>query len=437
MRVASTIFAVITCGAPPALAQLPDDIRGELAALRAEVQQLRAEVAALKTGADLQAATPTSPPTTPNLELLETQMAELAQVKVESTSRMPVKVFGTVHMNAFANSGEANWLDNPNLVSPDPADGHTGTFSASLRQTRVGLTMDGPTLGTVRTSAVASLDFFGGIPGFQTGQVMGLPRLLVAFARFDGERVALEAGQDHMLLAPRDPTSLAAFAFPALFRSGNLYLRTPQVRVEYALTQHLRAAGGIVAPIAGDLVGEDYRFVPPALSGERSRRPGLQARVAFSSDEPDARRLVDVGVSGHYGWERRTGELDSSWAGALEIGLRRDWVGVSGEAFVGDNIDAFGGALGLDRRASGGWGELRLFPSDRLSINLGAGLDDIRRADRQLAPRTRNRSAYGNVMFSLTPEIQTSLEYRWLATTPGGGSERENHHLDWVLAYHF
>ena len=296
---------------------------------------------------------------------------------------MPVKVFGTVHMNAFANSGEANWLDNPNLVSPDPADGHTGTFSATLRQTRVGLTMDGPTLGTVRTSAVASLDFFGGIPGFQTGQVMGLPRLLVAFARFDGERAALEAGQDHMLLAPRDPTSLAAFAFPALFRSGNLYLRTPQVRVEYALTQHLRAAGGIVAPIAGDLVGEDYRFVPPALSGERSRRPGLQARVAFSSDEPDARRLVDVGVSGHYGWERRPGELDASWASALEIGLRRDWVGFSGEAFVGDNIDAFGGALGLDRRASGGWGELRLFPSDRLSINLGAGLDDIRRADRR------------------------------------------------------
>jgi hypothetical protein len=413
------------------------DIRRELAALRAEVQQLRAEVAALKPGLDEPASMAAPQPPAPNLELLQTQVAELAQVKVESTSRMPIKVFGTVHMNAFANSGEANWLDNPNLVSPPPADGRTGTFSATLRQTRVGLTMDGPTLGSVRTSAVAALDFFGGIPGFQTGQVMGLPRLLVAFARFEGEQTAVEVGQDHMLLAPRDPSSLAAFAFPALFRSVNLYLRTPQIRVEHALGPHFRASGGIVAPIGGDLAGEEFRFVPPALPGERSQRPGFQARVAFASAEPDALRLVAVGVSGHYGWERRPGELVDSWAAAVEFGLRRDWVGVSGEAFVGDNIDAFGGALGLDARAAGGWGELRVFPSERLSLNVGAGLDEIRDGERAVAPRRRNQSAYANVIFALTPEIQTSMEYRWLATTPGVATDRENHHVDWVLAYHF
>ena len=64
------------------------------------------------------------------------------------------------------------------------------------------------------------MDFFGGIPGFQTGQVMGLPRLLVAFARLEGERTAVEIGQDHMILAPRDPSSLAAFAFPAAVSIG-------------------------------------------------------------------------------------------------------------------------------------------------------------------------------------------------------------------------
>ena len=64
-------------------------------------------------------------------------------------------------------------------------------------------------------------------------------------------------GQDHVILAPRDPTSLAAFAFPLLFRSGNLYLRAPQVRVERSLTSRLRATAGIVAPIGGDLAGAD------------------------------------------------------------------------------------------------------------------------------------------------------------------------------------
>src|SRR6185436_11319738 len=187
----------------------------ELESLRAEVRQLRAEVDTLK-GAE-------PAPPAPSMEMLQTQVAELAQTKVESSTRLPLKIFGTVHAGVFANSANANWLDIPNLVGATPADGHAGTMSASLRQTRLGFLSDGPTLGSFHTSAVIAMDFFGGIPGFQTGQVMGLPRLLVAFARIDNDHTAIEIGQDHMILAPRDPTSLAAFAFPEFFRSGNLY----------------------------------------------------------------------------------------------------------------------------------------------------------------------------------------------------------------------
>lgn len=408
----------------PAAAQ-DQDIRQELAELRKEIAQLRAEVAALKTGQD------------PSAELLRAQVNELAQTKVESTSRFPVKLFGTVHAHVFGNSGTPNWLDIPNLANPAPADGHTGTFSATLRQTRLGFTADGPSLGSVRTNAVVALDFFGGVPGFQTGQVMGLPRLLVAFARLEGERTAAEIGQDHVVLAPKDPTSLAAFAFPLLFRSGNLYLRAPQVRVEHSIAPRLRVAGGIVAPIGGDLPGEDYRFVPAALGGERSRRPALQARIGYASGEPTSPRLADVGVSGHYGWERRTSQLADSWAGALDFALRRGWIGVAGELFAGENIDAFGGALGLDARAAGGWAEIQIKPRSSLSIQAGGGVDEIRGAARSIVARRRNQSAYGNVIFSLTPEIETSFEYRWLATTPRGAGERRNHHFDWVFAYKF
>jgi hypothetical protein len=348
-----------------------------------------------------------------------------------------VKIFGTVHADVFANSATPNWLDIPNLVNAAPADGHTGTFSATLRQTRLGFTADGPTLGSVRTSAVVAMDFFGGIPGFQTGQVMGLPRLLVAYARLDGEKTAAEIGQDHMILSPRDPTSLAAFAFPLLFRSGNLYLRAPQVRVERAITSHLHASGGIVAPIGGDLTVEDYRFVPPALGGERSRRPGFQARLGYASDEPAASRLVDFGISGHYGWERRPAELADSWAGAVDFAFRRDWIGMAGEAFSGENIDAFGGALGLDARAAGGWAEIQFKPASRISMQAGAGVDEVRGAAQQIVPRRRNQTVYGNVIFTVTPEIETSFEYRWLTTTPRGAPERGNGHFDWVLAYKF
>lgn len=420
----------------PAAAQDTADIKRELGELRKEIAELRAELAALK-GA--RATVPGAPPTPqdPAIELLRSQIAELAQTKVESTSRFPLKLFGTVHAHLFANSQTANWLDNPNLVNPPPADGHNGTFSASLRQTRIGVTADGPTLGNVRTNAVLTMDFFGGIPGFQTGQVMGLPRLLVAFARLEGERTAAEIGQDHVILAPKDPTSLAAFAFPLLFRSGNLYLRAPQVRVERALTSRIKASGGIVAPIGGDLAIEDYRFVPPALGGERSRRPGVQARLGYASGEADAPRLADFGISGHYGWERRPTELADSWAGAMDFALRRGWIGVAGEVFSGENIDAFGGALGLDARAAGGWAELQVRPATRLAIHAGGGVDEIRGAARAAVVRRRNQSAYGNIIFTVTPEIETSFEYRWLATSPRGAGDRRNHHFDWVFAYKF
>ena len=291
VRVALLLIVANAAMASPASAQDNLDVKQELAAMRAELQQLRAEVAALKAARE---AAPPSPAAataqdSATVELLKAQVAELAQTKVESTSKFPVKVFGTVHADVFANSATPNWLDIPNLVNPPPADGHAGTFSATLRQTRLGFTADGPTLGGVRTSAVVAMDFFGGIPGFQTGQVMGLPRLLVAFARLDGEKTAAEIGQDHMILSPKDPTSLAAFAFPLLFRSGNLYLRTPQVRVERAITSRVRASGGIVAPIGGDITVEDYRFVPPALCWRAfatSRSAGERSATRAASRPP-------------------------------------------------------------------------------------------------------------------------------------------------------
>ncbi len=123
-------------------------------------------------------------------------------------------------------------------------------MSATARQSRIGLETSGITLGDWQASGTIIADFFGGVPGFQTGTIMGLPRLLYAFGRVETDRTAIEIGQDHTILAPRDPTSLAALSFPLLFRSGNLYLRAPQARVERKLRDDVTVTMGIVAPIA-------------------------------------------------------------------------------------------------------------------------------------------------------------------------------------------
>jgi hypothetical protein len=184
--------------------------------------------------------------------------------------------------------------------------------------------------------------------------------------------------------------------------------------------------------------GDDYRFVPPALPGERSRRPAFEARVAVdSTTDAEALRRAGVALSGHYGTERRATGTADAWAAAVDFGARRDWLGVAGEIFSGRNVDAFGGATGLDARAAGGWAELQLFASPRLAFNGGIGIDDLRDLPATVVLRRRNRSAYGNVIVSLSPEVQGSFEYRWLGTLPGSGSERQNHHFDLVLTYKF
>lgn len=439
----------------------------ELARLRHELGSLRAEVATLRRAMETPAPTvipavysPPAPPTlaesgaraavaavraeltaqpavTPEaLEMLQAQVEEQAQSKVESASKMPVRLSGTVLANTYVNSGEANWLENPNIVAPPPPDAvNRGSMSATARQSRIGLDVGVIPVGDWRASGTLVFDFFGGVPNFQNGTVMGLPRLLIAFGRMEHGGTAIEVGQDHMMLAPRDPTSLAALSFPLFFRSGNLYLRAPQARVEQRFGGWTLATG-IVAPIAGDFTG-DYEFAPAAGAGERSKRPAVQSRLGFANGDADAPREVAVGVSGHYGWRRMESALQDSWAVAVDGNARAGRLGVAGEYFVAENAEVFGGAISQAGRTSGGWVEARFALTSRLDLNGGFGIDRPDDAVGRLV-RSENRSAFGNFIIRLTPEVATSLEYRWLETEAGLlPITRRNHHLNAVFAVKF
>ena len=411
----------------------------EIAELRAYIQQLRVEIDALKrvVHADqappAPGATPAAVAPDPVVAMLQEQVAEQAQVKVESKSRMPVKLSGTILSNTFANSGEANWIENPNVVAAE--QGPTGSFGSTLRQTRLALAIDGPTLGNWRATGFVAADFLGGAPGFQTGTVMGLPRLIYAFARLERERTALAIGQDNMILAPADPTSLAAPGFPMLFRSGNLYLRAPQIRLEQQLGAGLDLRAGIVTPLAGD-VGSEYVFAPGPGAGERSRTPALQARLGYQRAADEDRR-IGVGVSGHFGRQRNAGGTTDQWATAIDWNLQVGRVGFGGEAYTGEALAAFGGALGQSVRSSGGFAEVRWRASGRLSFNGGGGVDHVADHDSGLVPLRSNETWFGNGIVTLTPELATSLEYRRLVTETRSGAERTNHHVNLTFAFSF
>ena len=432
-----------------------EGLEEELKAMRLEIRQLRQEVSSLRQ--ELRDKLPPAqglasgqqpPPDTEEVKaaelmpVLQAQVAEQAQTKVESSSRFPVKIFGNIVSNTFLNTGEANWLDSPNIVAAGPPSGlPRGSFSSTLRQSRVGATIEGPAIGSMKSSGFFAMDFFGGIPNFQNGQVMGIPRLLYAFARFEGETTAIEVGQDQMILAPRNPTSLSAMSFPELFRSGNLYLRVPQARIEQKFgrtkSAEWQAMLGILAPVAGDLVSDFLTFVPPNLAGERSRRPAVQARVAWSRRNAETDRGIEIGISGHAGSERYTTGSVPSRAAALDLDVRLGRVGFGGEWFVGKNIDAFGGSISQRAKSVGGFLEARLAATRSLDFNLGFGTDQLIDRGSFAAPLARNPSLFTNVIYRLTPEVATSFEYRRLSTIPTQVAPRNNNHFGIVLAYSF
>ena len=189
--------AAQTAPAPPTAADFAK-LQDELTSLRNEVASLRAAIGELGAASGPSAQLPAPQTVAPDvqppisqvtpemLDVLKSQIEEHAQSKVESASRMPVKLTGTILTNTYVNSGEGNWQENPNLVgNPSTESGARGSMSATARQSRIGLDVGGIAVGDWQASGTIIADFLGGVPGFQTGTVMGLPRLLYAFGRVE------------------------------------------------------------------------------------------------------------------------------------------------------------------------------------------------------------------------------------------------------------
>lgn len=422
-------------------------------------------------GAGQKYAEPSKPPTAeapttdqqnPDLagtvSMLQSQVAELAQTKVESNSKMGVKLFGTILSTTFFNSGAVDWRDVPGVVNwTKTVPSSTGSFSSSMRQSRIGLMVDGPTIGTMHASGYFAVDFLGGAADFQSGPLFGLPHVVYGYVRLDGTKTSLEAGQDEIILAPRHPTSLVAMSFPELFRSGDLYDRAPQVRVGRDLASSkrgsLRATVGLVAPVA-NYPGLDF---PGAGLLEAWQRPAIQGRLAWRPSEAatSANSGFEFGLSAHYGTVQ-LGTMNfvkgvptfnplvgfgaasaASWAGVIDFDSHIHRFGMDGSAYLGQNLESFGGGIGQPGKTQGGYIEGRFAATNRLQFNSGFGTDHLTKFDIIPVDLNRNTSVFANTIFQFTPEVAASFEYRYLVTRPFTGALRTNNHVDVGIAYSF
>ncbi len=375
--------------------------------------------------------------------------------------------YGTIFFNAFGNSAGTNNGDVPLFATPTGSS----NASASVRQTRFGFRLEGARVGNANLKAVLEADFFGGFPSVGIGENFGVVRLRLANARLDWEKTSVTVGQDWMVFAPVNPTSLAAAAIPQMAAAGNAWARIPQIKVERKLNNNFTFAGAILAPQTGDYsTASTFFFQPP--SGASSSVPFFQSRIAFAdANFFNTKKAGSVGLSAHYGRSKVFTGAANVENDIDSLGVALDWnfplaerLSLSGEAFFGRNLGGFqagvfqsynndfafrrgatlisGGVRSIGTR--GGWMQLGFTPDafqNRLGIYGSIGIDDP--ADEDLISRTprdfraQNFAFAFDAIYKFTPQFQIGGEFRRLQTLYLLTGRRNANHVNLSAAYSF
>ena len=343
--------------------------------------------------------------------------------------------YGTLLFNAFFNDQATNNIDIPTFATPK-ASGPTENFGATARQTRLGVNYSGPKAGGADLSAKLEVDFLGGKAGFTNGISMDLVRLRLAYGRLDWAHFSLEAGQDWTIFAPLNPTSLAEFAIPSLSASGNLWIRTPQLRAEWK--NHLGGGNvlwqwALLDPDIGDNAAA-YSVARVPKAGELGRLPAVETRFAYSAPVQD--RTATVGVSAHWNSAKNTGTIGAvpfalnfeSWGVAADFNLPvSKLITLTGEVYGGHALGIFSGDIsqtlapvgeagdrGIGSR--GGWMQAQINLSKRWQSNTAYGIDSPDLRNLITGSRAKNQSYMSNIMFFLSPHVTFSMEWRRFLT---------------------
>ncbi|HMQ04769.1 MAG TPA: hypothetical protein PKD26_12695 [Pyrinomonadaceae bacterium] len=457
---------VIAASAQSAQQTELDILQKRIAELESQLRSISEELERLRQEGTNKVDRPVIAETKPNAENETSKAPESAARSPVQPSGIRITPYGSIYFNVFSNTGGTNNADVPLFATPTGR----GNAGASLRQTRLGLRIEGARVGEANLGAVIEGDFFGGFPAVGIGENFGIVRLRLAYIKIDREKTSLTVGQDWMVFAPQNPTSLAAAAIPQMAAAGNNWARLPQVKVEHRLSNEFRLLAAVLSPQTGDSNATASFFLQPN-SGSVSRLPFFQSRLAFTGKDLFGSAITGtIGVSGHFG---RSAVFVGSTPRRYDIdsfGIAADWniplarrVSLAGEAFTGKNLAGFQGGVfqgynlefpistsGLTAaaargiRTSGGWMQLGFTPpaaNDKISLFGSFGIDDPNDRDLlTISPRDlrlRNLAWAFDAIYRFTPQFSAGLEYRGFVTHWTLSGRRRSDHVNLGAVYTF
>jgi hypothetical protein len=450
--------------------------------MQAEIDRLRALLTAKEnTSQPSTASVPLPPPasvtgavegaaekseSSEDIDILKSASAQQQQTKVESSSRLPVRLTGLVLVNAFINRGTVDQIDVPSSALLPSTTGSNTSTGASLRQTILGLEGTGPVLGGAQTSARVSMDFFGGVTGSATSGPAGTVRLRTAAITATWSHDKIEANYDTPLISPLSPDSFATVAQPSLAWSGNLWTWAPQFlwTRSFALRNTSRTLSFQLGLLDTQTLNAASSLTQRSIgAGEASGQPSYETRLAYSSGKDQ--HHFELGIGGLYGRQNYKGnQRVDTWASTADwqvpLGTR---LNISGELYRGRGLGDLGGGAyrnivtynfpnttatylrALD--AEGGWLQWSYKLSSTLRANASIGQDTASGNELRTAiPLSgagpiffyaRNRSIVGNLVFRPWSSIIVSPEYRRLQSWPILGSVNTANIYTLTFGYQF
>jgi hypothetical protein len=352
-------------------------------------------------------------------------------------------------VNTFYNSQLNGGADNSTTASPTRGSAAGG---ATWRQTILGLDYRGPqTLWGGKIHGSVFMDFFGG-----TNAPLGSAlRIRTAELGIDWGSRSFVVSQDKPIISPREPDSLSQVGVAPLTGAGNLWLWEPQVRFE----QRLRFGDqtGVNARVGVVQTSEGAAAVPGAFAQTLERyRPGYEGRFEFFRKFGDASR-IEIAPGFHASDTHVAAGSTPSRAFSVDWLIRPiQMVEFTGFFFNGENVANLGTGLRqgfsilgprdiASVHSQGGWAQLKLIATDRLSFHLLAGLHDDRDSDLRAGFGAggpgggigRNQAYGANFFLKLAPNVIMSFETLQTRTRYLVFGNRLLNHYDLAFAYLF
>ena len=417
----------------PCLAQGDPAVTKENAQLRQRVETLEKQVEQLQATVKPPAAETAPFSATPEAP------AGLELDKKPLWSTLDIQFYGYIKLDAAWDSSGV--FPGDYVLFTDRGRDGDDEFNLTAKQTRLGVKIQGPDTGNMKTSGVVEADFYGAAGAENKFDLL----VRHAYMTFDwpDHKFSILAGQASDVISPLYPNTLN---YTVLWDAGNIGYRHPQVRV----TQQLQIRDDMTLELAGAIsrtIGdvEILGFTPGADAGF----PTFQGRAGLTFPWFGFKPTT-VGVSAHWGREQYSSDNKvDSWSLNLDV-LQPicPVVTVKGELYVGENLDDYFGGIGQGVRGAffaeshaigdrGGWFAVGLGPWDAWSFNVGAGLDDVESGDVDTDDRTSNRSLFANAIYALNKNADIGVELSQWRTDFKGDDDVDDFRIQTSFIYKF